>query len=216
MFKQLIVVCLMIAVFIGSACHAASLPAADPAKELSALLKSYNTYSANFTSSTTQAKSLVMTTSTGLVKIKKPGSFYWETKTPNQQIIVSNGESMWIYDVDLQQATEQAAASASQLSPAYILSGNEADLTRYFTITKVLSDTHSHTDSYLLKAKQKEATFTDVTLTFVDGQLTDISVKNSLQQTTDFRFSNIKTNPSLNASLFTFKAPKGVDILKKQ
>ena len=214
MIKQLMMSLLLI-LFVGSSCCAKSLPTADPAKELSALLKSYNTYSANFTSSTTQAESLVMTTATGLVKIKKPGSFYWETKTPNQQIIVSNGVSMWVYDVDLQQATEQAAASASQLSPAYILSGNEADLTRYFSITKVLSDTHSHTDSYLLKAKQKEATFTDVTLTFVNYQLSEIRVKNSLQQTTDFQFSSIKMNPSLSSSIFTFKAPKGVDILKK-
>jgi outer membrane lipoprotein-sorting protein len=48
---------------------------------------------------------------------------------------------------------------------------------------------------------------------FSQGRLSAIQVKNNLGQTSDFYFSDIHLNASLNPHLFIFKPPKGVDVL---
>jgi outer membrane lipoprotein carrier protein len=184
-------------------------------KELSSLLQSYSTYSADFISKTAEAKSFMLIGSSGSIKVKKPNLFLWKTAEPNNQIIVSNGEYNWMYDVDLQQATRQSSGDSAQLSPAKILSGDGSELADFFEVSKLLVDAQDKykDSSFELLSKNKKSSFLKIILNFKSHILVDISVLNDLGQTTEFVFSNIKVNSKIDNDEFNFKAPPGVDVL---
>ena len=37
--------------------------------------------------------------------LERPGRFRWQTKEPMEQLVVADGQKMWVYDVDLEQVT---------------------------------------------------------------------------------------------------------------
>ncbi len=45
----------------------------------------------------------------GVMKVARPGKFYWETTAPSKQVIATTGKTVWIYDPDLQQAVRQSS-----------------------------------------------------------------------------------------------------------
>lgn len=74
----------------------------------------------------------------GVMKVARPGKFYWETSSPSKQTIATTGKTVWIYDPDLQQAVRQESRRPGgkytgiiivrQYQPDYaILSRNSAE-----------------------------------------------------------------------------------------
>src|SRR5690554_816768 len=41
----------------------------------------------------------------GKIMIEKPGKLFWQTNPPYEQLVISDGLSVWIYDMDLEQVT---------------------------------------------------------------------------------------------------------------
>jgi len=64
----------------------------------------------------------------GVMKVERPGKFYWETTSPAKQTIVTTGKVVWIYDPDLQQAVRQSLDDQIANTPALLLSGNTNQL----------------------------------------------------------------------------------------
>lgn len=183
------------------------------ADQLQRLLNSFSTFQANFSQQTLQTNGRVIQQGTGLVKIKRPGKFYWITKQPTEQHLISDGKKLWIYDVDLAQATSQALASRTSIDPAALLSGGVSKLTTQFNIreqhataTQTFTLTPLHPDS---------AGFASMTLSFRQKQLVAMTVLNNLSQQSEFSFTNIILNQPLAESWFNFKPPKGVDVVEQ-
>ncbi len=193
---------------IGSASVAkASLSASA---ELAQLLNQSNTLRADFKQSLYDAQHSVIQESTGSVELLRPGHFKWQIKTPNPQLLITNGKTLWIYDEDLQQVSQQSLSRAGQLSPAELLSGSVVALEKQFVIIRENNPTLS---SFLLKPKTQDSPFQWVRLQFKRNTLFAMQFRNELGELSDFQFSKLQTGLSLKASSFDFKAPKGVDIL---
>src|SRR5690554_8074744 len=70
------------------------------ATELASLLKSYETYQADFIQIVVSENGNNVQETRGLLKAKRPGLFYWETRAPLSQLVVSDGKSVEVYDTD--------------------------------------------------------------------------------------------------------------------
>lgn len=68
--------------------------------------------------------------------VQRQNQFRWETKSPAEQLIVANGNTMWIYDKDLQQATRQSVGSQIGEVPALLLSGDPGQIDRHFNVSQ--------------------------------------------------------------------------------
>lgn len=148
----------------------------------------------------------------GEMKVERPGKFYWDTKTPSKQTIVTSGKTVWIYDPDLQQAVRQTLDDQVANTPALLLSGNTAQIMQAY---RVAQPDQSKT-YYRLYPRSKEAAFQSLTISFGENKAPNMMVLlDSLGQTTTIRFSNIKVNPSIPASVFNFTPPKGTDIINQ-
>ena len=106
----------------------------DDAPQLAALLDGMTTLSAEFEQTVTNRFGDVLQAATGRMHLKRPMRLRWELDEPYPQLVVTNGESLWVYDPDLEQVTVQPLAEALTGSPAVFLTGTVADLRRNFTV----------------------------------------------------------------------------------
>ena len=146
----------------------------------------------------------------GVMKVERPGKFYWETTSPAKQTIVTTGKVVWIYDPDLQQAVRQSLDDQVANTPALLLSGNTNQIMDAYRVTQP-DRTKLY---YTLYPKQDDGAFQSLTISFGANKAPTLMVlQDSLGQTTYVRFSNIKVNPAIPASVFNFEPPKGTDII---
>jgi len=146
----------------------------------------------------------------GVMKVERPGKFYWQTSTPAKQTIVTSGRTVWIYDPDLQQAVRQSLDEQVANTPALLLSGNTQQIQQAYRITQP----DAAKTYYTLYPKQKDGAFQSLTISFGAKNAPALMIlQDSLGQTTTVRFNNVVVNPSIPASTFNFTPPKGTDII---
>jgi len=146
----------------------------------------------------------------GTMKVERPGKFYWETTSPAKQTIVTTGKVVWIYDPDLQQAVRQSLDDQIANTPALLLSGNTNQIMQSYRVTQP----DRSKLYYTLYPKQEDGAFQSLTISFGANKAPNLMVlQDSLGQTTYVRFSNIKVNQPIPASVFNFTPPKGTDII---
>lgn len=144
--------------------------------------------------------------------IKKPGGFRWESDSPTKQILITDGKTLWNYNVDLAQATKRTLNQKASVNPATLLSGSIKDLTQGFHITQL---SKGNMKIFLLKPKKKVVSFQWVQLKFLNKKLTQMKVLNHLDETSIFSFKHIRLNKTLSPQLFHFKPPAGVDVVNQ-
>lgn len=148
--------------------------------------------------------------SSGLVAISRPGKLRWDIQKPYPQLIVGDGEKIWIYDTELKQVTVRKAGQAISGSPAAILSGNN-DLEKNFTLVEAgEAEGMAWVDA---TPKSSDSGFEKVRLGFAGTDLKAMELQDSFGQTTHIRFSKFERNPALPANTFKFTPPAGVDVV---
>jgi outer membrane lipoprotein carrier protein len=148
--------------------------------------------------------------SNGNFAFLRPGRFRWTYVKPNPQLIVGDGERVWVYDEDLKQVTVRRLEKALGSTPAALLAG-AADIEKAFA----LSDAGDKEGLAWVEAKprEKEAGFERVRLGLGTSGVEAMELVDNFGQTTRLRFSSIQRNPRLDASEFRFTPPKGADVL---
>lgn len=170
-------------------------------------LDDIKTLKANFTQTVYSAHKKVLHSSKGQFAISRPNRFRWETKSPNQQLIVADGSIIWIYDIDLEQVSKKPQQASLAGSPAAFLSGESALIAKQYQVQS------SGKNQYLLTPKQSESDFKNIKLIFSEQRLTQMKLTDGLGQTTELKFNNVVVNHSLSRNLFSFTIPKGVDVI---
>jgi outer membrane lipoprotein carrier protein len=178
--------------------------------QLNDLLSHFQSMSAHFTQQSITKKGSPKNSS-GTMALQRPGKFRWEITQPNHQVIIADGKYLWIYDVDLEQATRQVLTKDTN-SPAVLLSGSSDAIEQRFVIDNFMQEGSQL--FFKLKPKGKQDMLQWVELTFVDKKLNQMAVVDHLEQRNVFQFTQVEINPPLAKKLFQFHAPRGVDIIQ--
>ena len=193
-----------------------ALAAESPAKQLNALLGKINSMQAAFTQNTLDPQGKPLQILSGRMLVRRPGFFRWDTEKPFTQQIVANGEVVWVYDPELQQATRQLLDRQVGNTPALLLSGNAAQMSSSFTISEsTMKGAGKSRKTFMLKPKDKDALFESLLVSFNGVQLTGMQMSDSLGQKTDITFSQIRLNGKIADAEFQFTPPKGVDVINE-
>ena len=75
-----------------------------PGDLLQTKLNDIRTMTATF-KQTVKAKHRVVSRSSGTMALQRPGRFRWQTVQPMTQLMVADGQQIWVYDKDLEQVT---------------------------------------------------------------------------------------------------------------
>ncbi len=154
-----------------------------------------------------------MPRSSGTFEFQRPGRFRWVYAKPYKQLIVSNGERMYLYDQDLNQVTVKRLQGALPASPASILFGSN-DFERDFTVSN--DGSGDGIDWILALPRAKDSPYERIRIGFRDGLPAAMQLSDSFGQTTRLAFEHVQRNPPLPADTFKFEPPKGADVLEDQ
>ena len=150
--------------------------------------------------------------SSGSMAIARPHKFRWQIEKPYPQLIVGDGEKVWLHDPELNQVTVKKQGAALAGSPAALLAGEGiAVLEKSF----VLKDAGLRDGLEWLDAtpKNTDSGFEKVRIGFAGAELRAMELTDSFGQQTSLLFSKVEKNPALPAATFRFVPPKGADVL---
>jgi outer membrane lipoprotein carrier protein len=171
------------------------------------------TFEAQFTQNVENAQFNSLEQSQGKLYVERPGKFRWDYQQPYEQIIVSDGKKVQIYDVDLEQVTVRNLGKTAGNTPALLLSSNQ-NLSEVFNVAQFIGE--DDLDWFELLPKDKDANFTAIHLAFENKTLKQMKLLDSLGQTTILEFSNSTINKPINSKLFDFTPPEGVDVFNAE
>jgi len=146
----------------------------------------------------------------GSFVFQRPGRFRWVYQKPADQVIVGDGQRVWIYDRQLNQVTVRKLATALGSTPAALLAG-ASGIEQAFA----LSDAGEKDGLEWMEARprEREAGFERVRLGFDAHGLQAMELTDNFGQNTVLRFSKLERNPKVSPAEFHFAPPKGADVL---
>jgi outer membrane lipoprotein carrier protein len=192
------------ALFLVSAAHAASL------ERFKSFVQTTQSARANFEQKVYDRNRKLTQESSGSFVFQRPGRFRWVYAKPADQLIVGDGERVWIYDRELNQVTVRKLSGALGSTPAALLAGS-SDIESAFE----LSDAGSRDGLEWLEAKprEREAGFERIRMGFGAAGVQAMELTDHFGQTTVLRFSGVVRNPKVDAAEFRFAPPPGADVL---
>ena len=179
-------------------------------EELQKRLGKIQSFSANFVQLTQDSQGNVLQRVDGFMQVAKPGKLHWQTEGIYEQLVISNGSSLWIYDADLEQVSIKNMDNRLAETPALLLGGDISAIADDFIINQQPTDASI---LYVLQPKDTSQLFDSLELRFntlVESQpLIEMTISDASGQITRIDFQNVQHNPELNDSIFTFTIPKG-------
>jgi outer membrane lipoprotein carrier protein len=140
----------------------------------------------------------------------RPDKFLWHQDPPFEEIIIADGELVWKYDVELEQASCSPFDELAD-TPAIIL-GGEKRIEEDFDVREL----ESGNDTRLIELTPiggRSSDFKAATISLRDGVPVAIEILDGFEQVTRVEFSGTEVNPELSAEAFSFSAPDDVHIV---
>ena len=150
-------------------------------------------------------------TSTGTVKLKAPDLLRWNYREPFPQLIVADGDQVWIHDRELDQITVREQRDATAETPLAVLT-DPGDLEQHFEVD--CGPAAGDMAWLELRPRGDASDFRLVRIGMRAGALRRMVLEDKLGQVTEIDFSDVRRNPELDPAAFEFEPPDGVDVLQ--
>ncbi|MDN3526098.1 outer membrane lipoprotein chaperone LolA [Halomonas sabkhae] len=184
----------------------------EGAERLTRMLEPLTTYTAEFDQKILDSGGQRLQEATGQMWLARPGRFRWEVDAPYEQIVVSDGEEVTLYDPDLEQATVQALDERVTHTPALLLSGSADELTESYDVTRSQQGT---AETFTLTPKSSDTLFETLKMTFYGETLGRLEMTDSTGQRTAIEFDNAEQNAEIADSRFSLELPEGTDVIEQ-
>ena len=153
--------------------------------------------------------------SSGSLEFVRPNRFRFVFKKPLEQVIVADGQTLWLYDVDLAQATARKQAQTLGATPAALIA-SATDLRAMELEFELSNAAASEGQEWVLaRPRSKDGGLQTVRIGFKGATLATLEILDSFGQRSLMQFTQFEANPALDNSLFQFKPPAGVDVLRQ-
>jgi outer membrane lipoprotein carrier protein len=180
------------------------------AEQLRFLLDTTSSLQGEFVQTLYDNQGVKLDESRGSFVLQKPGNFYWKTREPYEQLLVSDQKNIWLYDPDLEQVTVRAVGEDLQQTPALLFGSDLDKLREQFDVSLAKA---ADQKTFTLSPKTQEGLFQKLLLVFAKDQLREFRIQDNLNQSTHFLLLNTRSNQPVDAALFNFVPPEGVDVL---
>lgn len=190
---------------------AACAARADSVDTLRAFVRDVQSGQADFTQTVTSPDGAKTKTSSGTFEFARPNRFRFAYTKPFEQVIVADGQKVWIYDRDLNQVSSRKLTQALGATPAALLAGG--DLDKDFVL-KALPDRDGL--AWVEATPRTDGgTLQSVRIGFRGKDLAAIEIRDAFGQTSLLQFSKMATNEPPAADHFRFTNPPGADVIEQ-
>lgn len=188
-------------------------------ESLEAFVKSAKTGRADFTQVVTapgrNGEAPRTKTSTGTFEFSRPNRFRFNYRKPFEQSIVADGQTLWLYDVDLNQVTARKQSQVLGSTPAALIASSPdlGALKKDFTLEAIAD--RDGLQWVQATPKIKDGQLHTVKVGFRGDLLEALDILDSFGQRSVISFSKLELNAAVPADSFQFKPPKGVDVVRQ-
>ena len=154
-------------------------------------------------------------TSTGTFEFSRPARFRFDYKKPFEQTIVADGQTLWLYDVDLKQVTSRKQAQVLGSTPAALIASSPDlnALKKDFSLETIAD--RDGLQWVQATPKLKDGQLHSVKIGFKGNDLAALDILDSFGQRSVISFSKMELNAGVSPDSFTFKPPQGVDVVRQ-
>ena len=188
----------------------ASAAAASGIDQLRAFVDGARTGKATFRQVVTAKSGRVPQASSGTFAFARPGKFRWSYDKPYAQLLVGDGDKLWIYDRDLNQVIIKKLDRALGATPASLLAGSNAFETNFVLIDGGNTDGVEFVEA---KPKSPDTGFDRICIGFKENLPRTMELHDNFGQVTQLRFDTFERNPAIDPALFRFSPPPGADVI---
>jgi outer membrane lipoprotein carrier protein len=186
----------------------------DAAAELSVRLEALDAFHAQFEQQLLDARGNLLRTSRGELRARRPDRFRWEIIEPFPEVLIGDGETLWLWDPDLEQVTIRPYDERLRGTPALLLSGDPADLVADFEVERLPRE--GERTRFRLRPRAEDSLFESLEMVFEAGEPRGLVIHDGLGQRTRVRFENIDLDPQPDPDRFRFDIPEGADVLREE
>lgn len=205
-------IAVLLATCVGSAC-------ADGLQSLQAFMQGAKNGRAEFSQTVTapprDGQAQRSKTSSGSFAFQRPGRFRFDYKKPFEQTLVADGQTLWLYDPDLNQVTARAQQQALAGTPAALLASapDLAALRAGFEFEA--APDQDGLQWVLARPKTPDGQLQSLRAGFSGPRLVVLEILDKLGQRSLIRFEAMQTNLPLPADSFRFTPPAGADVIRQ-
>lgn len=179
-------------------------------QDLYDILSSVKTLEATFFQQVLDDRGEILQESTGTIALQKPGKFRWHYSAPYSQDIIADGENLWMFDIELAQASVQPLELALGSAPIILLT-DLRPLAEDFEIRPM--DDDFGLQWLALVPKVLDTEFYRIELGMDDKVIREMRLFDHFDQQTIIRFSQVELNKNFADNHFIFDIPEGVDVI---
>ena len=200
---------------------------ADGLQSLENFVRTVATGRADFTQVVTapskEGQSARSKTSSGTFEFSRPNRFKFVYKKPFEQSIVADGQTLWLYDADLNQVTARKQAAALGSTPAALIAAAPDLRALQADFTLAAAPEKDGLQWVVATPKGKDGQLQAVRVGFRAGastagsldELAALEILDSFGQRSVLSFSKLEVNPALPKEAFQFSTPKGADVIRQ-
>jgi outer membrane lipoprotein carrier protein len=154
----------------------------------------------------------------GVLWMMKPGLMRWEYRDPELKVFVADGRDTYLYTPDDRQVIVRSYSPSELLStPLQFLLGR-GDIRKSFTVSWESDLRPGVPGSLLLRLEPRTADvdYAHIVLELAEGSydIRRMVIRERTGNTSEFTFSDLKTNVRIDRKQFQFKIPKGVHLVR--
>jgi len=149
----------------------------------------------------------------GTVAFEKPNKMRWDYAKPDAQLIVGDGETLWIYQPEERQVIKAPLKDAFQAATPVTFLAGLGRVDRDFEAT-LERDEPERWVLRLVPRKDTGIGTLQLAVRKKDASIDEARITDPLGTTTRIAFSNERRNVTLDRELFRFSAPPGVDVVR--
>ena len=152
----------------------------------------------------------------GVFEFQRPNRFRFHYQRPFEQLIVADGQTLWLYDPDLAQVTARAQREVLGQTPAALLASG-ADL-RTLQQAFSLSNAPDADGLRWVQALPKgaDAPLQAVRIGFRGGQLAALEILDRFGQRSHIAFERLDTQSAFQSGHFSFSVPPGAALIRPE
>jgi outer membrane lipoprotein carrier protein len=198
---------LLVLLFTAGVAHA------DAVDALREFTREAKTGRAAFTQVVTSPDGAKKKSSSGSFEFARPNRFRFFYTKPYEQVIVGDGQQVWLHDIDLQQVTVRPIDQALGATPAALLAGSALD--KDFELKAQPTAQGIDWVQATPRTKSDAAGFQSLRVGFKGKALAALELLDNFGQRSLLTFGDVTINVAPTTDAFRFTPPPGVEVLRQ-
>ena len=172
--------------------------------ELKQKLSGLNSFTANFNQTVFDSQNQLLQQSSGDLAIAKPNKLRWNVVSPDEELMLSDGDSLWFYNPFLEQVSVYDLEQSIAQSPFMLLTSSDESAWNNYKITKLAN-------GYKLEPKTTNS-LVWLQISLNGAAIESLESLDNQGQRSLFKLSEFNSNEKIDSAKFTFTIPTGIEL----